>query len=268
MTLSLFTLVFTCLTCFIDFSLTITDECQNVRVSEQEISDIFFKNYGVWQRPVLSPETAIDVNLTFILSSINDVVEKEKAVKLSGYLDVTWFSEFHVWKDKYPYYCIPYIVLPAQDVWLPDIVQQNNRQSRYALMTMPGEKVRVHSNGLTQYSPGGHIEAACQFDLSLFPFDVQECALKLERFVPFFISKFFFVTNVKFQTSWRYSSKSVRFQLPKKNILLRDFLENMQWHLEGTYQELSRVQSEDATSAAFDHVDFYIIISRKVTHYV
>ena len=223
------------------------ETCKTVQVSEQEISDTFFKDYGVWQRPVLNPETIIDVNITFVLSSINDVIEKEKALKLSGYIEISWFSEFHVWNYQFPYSCVPYIVLLAEDIWLPDIVQQNNRLSRYALMNMLGEKVRINSNGLTQYSPGGHIEATCKFDLSLFPFDIQRCALSLE--------------------SWRYKNESVRFHLPKSNIVLRDFFENMQWHLEGTYHELNQLPSPD-TNGFHDHVNFYMVISRKVTHYV
>ena len=88
-------------------------------------------------------------------------------------------DEFRVWKDDYPYNCVDYVVLPATNVWLPDIAQMN-AEGRYTLMSMVGEKVRVYSYGYTIYSPGGTFMAFCDFDLTLFPFDTQRCAIKME----------------------------------------------------------------------------------------
>lgn len=69
-------------------------------------------------------------------------------------------DEFRVWKDDFPYNCVDYVVLPATDVWLPDIAQMN-AEGRYTLMSMVGEKVRIYSNGYTIYSPGGTFMAFC-----------------------------------------------------------------------------------------------------------
>ena len=81
-------------------------------------------------------------------------------------------DEFRVWEDNYPDNCVDYVVLPSDELWLPDIAQMNS-EGRYGLMRMEGEKVRVYKNGQAYYSPGGTFAFFCDFDLTMFPLDTQ-----------------------------------------------------------------------------------------------
>ena len=49
-------------------------ECQNVSATEQDVADKYFKKFGNWQRPRLNASDPVPVNITLVLSSINDVV--------------------------------------------------------------------------------------------------------------------------------------------------------------------------------------------------
>ena len=56
--------------------------------SEQQISDKYFKQFGNWQRPRLNSSETVLVNVTFVLSAISDVLERERIVKVTGYLQI------------------------------------------------------------------------------------------------------------------------------------------------------------------------------------
>ena len=165
-------------------------ECDNETaryITEQDVANDIFELYGSWQLPRRDKSTPISVNITLVLSSIEDVIERQSLIKLSGYLRIvsvrnatnfhmfisfafrpgkSWFDAFRHWKNKFPYNCIDYVVTKADRLWIPDLAQIN-AEERYALVMVQHERARVHSNGFTSYSPGGTFSAFCTFDLTL-----------------------------------------------------------------------------------------------------
>ena len=66
-------------------------QCQgNESVSEQLVADLFFQSNtsAVWQRPRINGSEPVVVNITFVLSSIMDVQERQRLLRLNGYLSI------------------------------------------------------------------------------------------------------------------------------------------------------------------------------------
>ena len=121
-----------------------------------------------------------------------------------------------------------------------------NSESRYVLMNMPDEKIRVYKNGLSVYSPGGTFEIYCDFDLTLFPFDTQHCALTVE--------------------SWRYTRQYMQLQF-FENVTLKYFQKNEQWELIDVYQTKNDLTYQEPGNS-FSHVEFHIVVQRKIMYYM
>ena len=111
---------------------------------------------------------------------------------LRGYVGMRWYDEYRVWNTSFPYNCISQIVIPHNSetkAWIPELTIIN-AEDRWELTRSVGEKLAIHDNGYTLFSPGGVISIECTFDLTMFPFDTQYCTIFIE--------------------DWRYSSRFVR----------------------------------------------------------
>ena len=53
-------------------------------------------------------------------------VERDRTVKLSGYLLFYWIDEFHIWNDTFPHACVSHLVVPQDELWLPEMALINS----------------------------------------------------------------------------------------------------------------------------------------------
>ena len=121
-----------------------------------------------------------------------------------------------------------------------------NAEGRYELLFKEGEKVRIYKNGESFYAPGGTFAFFCDFDLSLFPFDTQTCAYKVE--------------------SWRYTHQYQMFQFGGP-VTFAYYTNNEQWELVRTFQKMEALSYLEPWNA-FDHAEFSIVMKRKVMYYM
>lgn len=68
------------------------------------------------------------------------------------------------------------IHVPAENIWLPDIVLFNNADGNYEVTLMT--KATVYSTGVIVWNPPALYKSACRQDIEYFPFDVQTCLMK------------------------------------------------------------------------------------------
>ena len=74
----------------------------------------------------------------------------------------------------------------------------------FGFIKNPNNLVRVHSNGVSSYIPGGVFGSFCHFDLYYFPFDIQKCGLRLE--VWRYNSSLMHFSNASFSFDFRYQN--------------------------------------------------------------
>ena len=63
-------------------------QCVDVEVNEQNIADHFFTPYGSWQRPRVNGTKPVIVYISFIISSIADIIERTRKMRINGFLQI------------------------------------------------------------------------------------------------------------------------------------------------------------------------------------
>lgn len=64
---------------------------------------------------------------------------------------------------------VEFINVPAEQIWLPDIVLFNNADGNYEVTLMT--KATVYSTGMIVWNPPAMYKSTCKIDVEFFPFD-------------------------------------------------------------------------------------------------
>lgn len=135
-----------------------------------------FSNYDTRVRPKFSDQSqAVEVTLDLYLISINNFDNSQQKLETTAYLEVTWTDE--VLADSWQNANVNEILIPQDEVWLPDMALQNGFESLSGL----GNKfhnVRINKNGQVTWRPYQVFESACNVEITYFPFDKTTCELK------------------------------------------------------------------------------------------
>ena len=136
--------------------------------------------------PKRNTSEKMDVNFSVNLNQIIELNERDQSLLLSVVMRYTWRDDFLTWNPEM-HGGIEQIVLPAEDVWTPDIFLWNSEASTFdskyptnILYTYQGDALWV---------PPGLQKSACEVEMELFPFDTQNCTLRYgswmysERFI-------------------------------------------------------------------------------------
>ncbi|KAF0296971.1 Acetylcholine receptor subunit alpha-L1 [Amphibalanus amphitrite] len=86
-----------------------------------------------------------------------------------------WMDYKFTW-DPEEYGGVTELYVPAEHIWLPDIVLYNNADGEYVITTLT--KAVIHSGGRVVWNPPAIYKSYCQIDVQYFPFDQQQCFMK------------------------------------------------------------------------------------------
>ncbi|KAH3839130.1 neuronal acetylcholine receptor subunit alpha-7-like [Dreissena polymorpha] len=131
--------------------------------------------YSPFERPVANESMPIRVNFTLDLQQIIDVDEKNQIIHTNIWLQMKWRASNLVW-DPAEYGGIDSIRVPAQKIWLPDILMYNSADEKFDATFHT--KVVVNSDGSCLWVPPGMLKSTCSIDITWFPFDDQKCDMK------------------------------------------------------------------------------------------
>nr|QFG74579.1 MAG: neurotransmitter-gated ion-channel ligand binding domain protein [Megaviridae environmental sample] len=154
----------------------------------------------------------LDLSLQLELDSINDVSQLEGTVSYNIWLNYNWYDYQLKWDKQY--YNIDKLTFNTEpnyetSIWIPDIELINHANFGFNLKYT---RANVYSNGSISWLRPGTLKAICNFDLSKYPYDKQECFLKFK--------------------SIAYSKTDIN--LFTKNIILDYYKDNSEWELTNT----------------------------------
>ncbi|XP_074648644.1 neuronal acetylcholine receptor subunit alpha-7-like [Tubulanus polymorphus] len=127
-------------------------------------------------RPHVNPDEPVEVRLSATLQNIVEVDETESVLGANLWMALRWKDHRLTW-DPELFSGIDKLMLPATQIWLPDISLYN---SAFELDYVPHGKTHlvISSTGDISWIPPIHVRALCVFNVKSFPYDTNTCNLK------------------------------------------------------------------------------------------
>jgi len=141
----------------------------------KRLYDDLLSNYNRLIRPVNNNTEKLTVWLNLKLSQLIDVSLRNQVMTSSMWLEQKWIDYRLKW-DPADYAGVETLYVPAENIWLPDIVLYNNADGNYEVTLLT--KATVYFNGEVQWNPPAIYKSSCRMDVEWFPFDKQSCLMK------------------------------------------------------------------------------------------
>lgn len=209
-----------------------------------------FTDYNRLIVPVTTNRTKVTITLGLKLGQILDLNLKQQILSTNVWVEQTWYDHRLEW-DPQVYGGIDMIHVPAENIWIPDIVLFNNADGNYELTLVA--KAVLYSNGTVVWKPPTMFRSICEIDVEYFPFDIQTCFLRFG--------------------SWTYAGDEVEIKhVGNKRkvdigIDLSQFYKNVEWDIidvPAYYNE----NYYECCKEPFPDITFKIVIRRKMLFYL
>uniref|UniRef100_A0A8C4Q834 Cholinergic receptor, nicotinic, gamma n=1 Tax=Eptatretus burgeri TaxID=7764 RepID=A0A8C4Q834_EPTBU len=207
-------------------------EAEYINEEEHVFADLF-RDYEKYVRPVIKESDVVDVQIKMTLTNLISLVNE--SLMSNVWIELQWTDKRLSW-DPEKYKGVDLIHVPADMVWLPDIVLENNVDGQF--------EIAFYCNVLI-YST-----------VTFFPFDWQNCTLVFR--------------------SQTYSAKEVNLELTIEEgvkiewieIDPQAFTENGEWAIRHRPAKKVINTQFSAGDREYQEVVFYLIIQRKPLFYV
>ncbi|CAL1282916.1 unnamed protein product, partial [Larinioides sclopetarius] len=141
----------------------------------KRLYDDLMSSYNRLIRPVSNNSDTLTVKMGLKLSQLIDVNLKNQIMTTNVWVNQEWSDHKLKW-DPDEYGGVRQLYVPAEQIWLPDIVLYNNADGNYEVTIMT--KAIIHSDGKVVWNPPAIYKSSCQIDVQYFPFDKQDCFMK------------------------------------------------------------------------------------------
>ena len=153
----------------------------NVKASNEEsrLYNSLFKNYSSNVRPVKNFEDAVITKLGLGVQTLESFDQMEETISLNVWVRMNWYDEFLQWNESKSN--LTFLSLNPTDVWTPDL-ELINAAKKPDIYTLKGG-LYLYNSGLVIWSRPSILTFSCSLDLHLFPFDKQNCTMKISSWV-------------------------------------------------------------------------------------
>ncbi|XP_045554301.1 acetylcholine receptor subunit alpha isoform X2 [Salmo salar] len=150
----------------------------SARCSEDEtrLVKTLFTGYNKVVRPVNHFRDPVVVTVGLQLIQLISVDEVNQIVTSNVRLKQIWEDVNLKWNPD-DYSGIKKIRIPSTDIWRPDLVLYNNADGDFAIVHET--KVLLEHTGLITWNPPAIFKSYCEIIVLHFPFDLQNCSMKL-----------------------------------------------------------------------------------------
>lgn len=225
--------------------------CQGSREAKRLFDDLL-SDYNRLIRPVGNNSHKVIITVGLKLSQLIDINLRHQVMTTNIWLEQEWEDYKLKWNPA-EYGGVDMIHVPAENIWLPDIVLFNNADGNYEVILM--NKATVYSTGKVVWKPPALYKSTCEIDVEYFPFDEQNCLMKF--------------------ASWTYDGFEVDLQHQKQEpgktvvttgIDMSEFYKSVEWDIllvpamynQGKY---------DCCEEPFPDITFNITMRRKTLFY-
>ncbi|CAH1779885.1 unnamed protein product [Owenia fusiformis] len=202
------------------------------------------KDYDKLTRPRSDAQVTVDVDVSLWLWQIKELDEKNQILKTFGWLRFVWIDEFLQWKPE-EFSNITELILPAQELWLPDVNLGNSANKLIDSSFYEDFRVDLAHTGEVLWSPGGSFDSACALDVTFFPFDSQICTLRF--------------------ANWMYHGFHQNLS-SKSGVVLAKYTENGEWNIVST--DIVVFNDYFQNKKPYPTADFILFLKRKPRYHI
>ncbi|XP_067124190.1 acetylcholine receptor subunit alpha-like 1 [Centruroides vittatus] len=141
----------------------------------KRLYDDLINGYNSLIRPVGNTSDRLTVKLGLKLSQLIDVNLKHQIMTTNVWVEQEW-NDYKLRWDPEEYGGVSKLHVPAEQIWLPDIVLYNNADGNYEVTMMT--KAMLHADGQVKWKPPAIYKSSCEINVEYFPFDEQNCFMK------------------------------------------------------------------------------------------
>ena len=172
--------------------------------------------------PIQSDPLNLSIGIAF--RAFNNIDQKEGIVSLNMWLRYRW-NDYHLRWVPEEWNNVTSIKLrtdPQLDgsVWTPDIYLYNTAEN--PLENLKWSNVEVDNSGNILWSRPGIIQSTCAFDMTNFPYDIQECYFKFG--------------------SWSYTGAHLILVDAEPTIDLSNYQENEEWEISNISYKINSIK--------------------------
>nr|XP_034992522.1 acetylcholine receptor subunit epsilon isoform X2 [Zootoca vivipara] len=217
--------------------------------------DHLFANYDKTARPVRNEGDVVQVNVKLTLTNLISLNEKEETLTTNVWITHEWF-DYRLEYESEDYGGIKALQVPADKVWLPDIVLENNIDGNFEVAYF--SNVLIYPKGYMYWLPPAIFRSTCAIEVTFFPFDWQNCSLV-------FRSKSYNANEVMLDFGGDDETGA-----PVKEIVIdpEAFTENGEWAIQHRPARKALAPVSGAEAPGFSEVRYFLIIQRKPLFYI
>ncbi|KAM9804115.1 acetylcholine receptor subunit alpha [Neosynchiropus ocellatus] len=161
---------------FLTWTLAVFAGSATCSKDETRLVSQLFSSYNKVVRPVNHFSEAVVVTVGLQLIQLINVDEVNQIVTSNVRLRQQWVDVSLKW-DPQEYGGITKIRIPSTDIWKPDLVLYNNADGDFNIRHET--KVLLEYTGKITWNPPAIFKSYCEIIVLHFPFDLQNCTLKL-----------------------------------------------------------------------------------------
>ncbi|CAM4715348.1 acetylcholine receptor subunit gamma [Lepidochelys kempii] len=225
--------------------------CRNL---EEKLLNDLMTNYNRNLRPAQREGDIINVTLKLTLTNLISLNEREETLTTNIWIEMKW-CDYRLQWDPDEYDNIQILRVPSTEVWLPDIVLENNIDGVFEITLYCN--TLLDSKGCLLWMPPAIYRTSCAIFVTYFPFDWQNCSMVFQ--------------------SQTYSANEINLLLTVEDgqtiewivIDPEAFTENGEWAIKHRpAKKIVNAERFTPDDLGYQQVVFYLIIQRKPLFYV
>lgn len=218
----------------------------------KRLYDDLMSSYNRLIRPVSNNSDRLTVRMGLKLSQLIDVNLKNQIMTTNVWVNQEWSDHKLKW-DPQEYGGVTELYVPAEQIWLPDIVLYNNADGNYEVTIMT--KAIIHEDGRVVWNPPAIYKSFCQIDVQYFPFDKQDCFMKFGSW-----------TYDGFQVDLKHMSEIPDTNVVPVGIDLTEFYLSVEWDIMAV-PAMRREKFYSCCEQPYPDITFNITLRRKTLFY-
>lgn len=210
---------------------------------EYQLFDELFNDYNPDVRPTLEYQHTLLVNVSVNLIALHSLEERSQTLSATIWIDLEW-TDVHLTWNRSEYNNIQSIIVPADKIWNPDICVTNEVTNNKCLVRSDDGKALLEHNGKVTIWWNKEVKSGCDVDISQYPFDTQNCAIKIG--------------------TWYSVDEKIKLERKSDKLDFDNYSPNEEWDI--VFSNVTEIPVEDELN--FTDLKFSMVIDRRPLFYL